>query len=69
MCDLSSYYLNIAKVEIYPFQSPHIMRKIISFRGNYIFPHELSAIVNMPPQIDTSTKKKHATTIKKTQIP
>jgi len=35
----------------------------IFFIGNYLFPHELLVIVNMPSRIDTSTKREHVTTI------
>jgi hypothetical protein len=32
-------------------------------RGNYLFPHELPAVVNLPPWTDTSTKIEHPTTL------
>jgi hypothetical protein len=36
---------------------------LVSFRSNYFFPHELPVIINIPPQIDTSTIREHSTTI------
>jgi len=37
--------------------------KMKKIRGNYFFPHELSACVILPPRTTTSTKREHQTTI------
>jgi hypothetical protein len=38
------------------------LNSIINYRGNYFSPHQLPAIVNMPPWTDTSTKREHPIT-------